>query len=287
MRYTEHEDVSSWLEELDCLEKNRACSSPKFIKPFHFATVAHILRKNKAAEVNVAEKIASYANTMNLWGAIGLESPHGPIHRAPAGRYIPLFLLEDENSVDTVSSSVVEMFRPVCSDDVTLNAVDTMLRELIGNCFAHAASEDGLYGLICGQVWASGKKAQIALVDSGIGIRGSLRQNEELFDTLIKSNACELATQYGVTSKPGKGHSGYGLAIARKLLEQNNGVLYVRSGDETFILSGRNATSLKNQIPWNGTMLIIEWNIDVPMDIAEVYRGFPQIKGYSDDDFDF
>ena len=62
--------------------------------------------------------------------------------------------------------------------------------------------------MLCAQVWAGGRKAQIALVDTGIGIRTSLGLNATYTQRLSSENACEMATEYGVTGKPGKGHAG-------------------------------------------------------------------------------
>lgn len=287
MDYMSHHDVSNWLMQLHELEKTASCNCPSFLKPIHLGTITHVLRRNSAISVGLPDKLTSYANTMNLWGALGLESPMGPVKRAPAGKYIPLQLLQDENDVDIVTASVVEIFSSVCKDGDTLNAVDTMLRELIGNCFAHSEAKDDLYGVICGQVWPAGGKAQIVIVDSGVGIRGSLKQNSDLFAKLYESNACELATQYGITSKPGRGHSGYGLAVARKLMEQGGGSLYVGSYEEYYALNNGIHVSSNKQPTWHGTLLVMEWDLSKKLDIKSVWSSFPQPEGYEDDDFDF
>jgi anti-sigma regulatory factor (Ser/Thr protein kinase) len=222
---------------------------------------------------------------MKLWQALGMESPFGPKERVSSGRYHPIELLTDEATIDDVAESLVSLFTPVCSNARTLDAVQTMLRELIGNCYAHSDVADGLYGIICAQVWAGGRKAQIALADSGIGIRSSLEQNPELADRLRTENSCGLATEYGITSKPGRGHSGYGLHIAKRLLEQNKGVLYVRSGLEACCVSQAVTKNFYTKSRWNGTLLVIEWDIDKPMDISDVYASLPLPEGINDDDF--
>jgi len=287
MQHTSIGELSGWLSQLHALEDSQKCQSPAFIKPFHLATLAHVLRKHEPISLTLPEKITSYANTMNLWGALNIAPPVNDLNRKTAGRYHPIELLNDVATVDDSAQMLVTLFEAVCTDAKTNDAVCTMLRELIGNCYAHSAVTDGVYGVLCAQVWAGGRKAQIALADSGIGIRNSLLQNELLLPRLNAENACELATEYGVTSKPGRGHSGYGLAVARKLLEQNKGVLIVRSGQEGFCLSGGVARNFNTETVWNGTLLVIEWDLDVPMNIREVYDGFPMPEGMNDDDFDF
>lgn len=285
MQSTTSSDVENWLAQLDILQAERKCDGPRFVKPFHLATLAHTLRRYTISQLTLPDKIGDYADTMNLWGALGMASPFGPKDRRQAGRYYPIKFLTDVGTIDDDAESLVALIKPVCSNAQTIDAVQTMLRELIGNCYAHSAVTDGVYGVLCAQVWNGGRKAQIALADSGIGIRTSLEQNQKLFDRLNAENSCELATEFGVTSKPGQGHQGYGLAVARKLLEQNHGVLYVRSIKEGYLVCPRGNRNIPTKSQWNGTLLVIEWDLDEQMDIGSVYDSFPLPEGMSDDDF--
>lgn len=287
MNYTTAADIERWLEQLQQLRLENECEGPTFVKPYHLATLAHIARVAKANQLALPEKISTYADTMKLWDALGIPSPYGPKNRQAAGRYHPIQLLQQEGLIEESANALCALLKPVCDNPETLDAVQTMLRELIGNCFAHSAVEDDLYGIICGQVWNGGRRAQIALSDSGVGIRASLSQNELLLDRLQTSNSCEIATEYGVTGKPGRGHSGYGLAVARGLLEQNKGMLYVRSGDEGFRICGGRVTRIKAPTVWAGTLLVIEWDLDGAVDITKVYESFPLPEDMNDDDFNF
>jgi len=287
MKCVDNNEIENWFHELDCLERADKCQAPHFIKPFHLATLAHRLRLRRLSGLTLPSKIAGYANVMNLWGALKIEPPAEINHRSPGGRYFPVTLLCDETTTEQTADDLVELFKPVCSDATTIDAVHTMLRELVGNCYAHAEVEDGVFGVICAQAWPAGRKAQIAIADTGIGIRESLLQNPALVETVKISNSCELATQYGITSKPGKGHSGYGLAVARKLMEQNSGTLVVRSGNEAFCMGPRRLQQVNTKCVWHGTLLVIEWDLDVPMNIRDVYDSFPLPEGMTDDDFDF
>lgn len=279
-------EVDEWVEELGILCRERRCRGPRFVKPYHFATLAHVLRRDRATQLNLPDKIASYAQTMNLYAAVDIPSPFGPFERNPAGRYHPIELLREEATVEPTATALVELFKPVCPSAPTLNAVYIMLRELLGNCHAHSEASDGLFGVVCAQVWSGGRKAQIAIADSGVGVRHSLMGNAQLLNRLKSENSCAMATEYGITSKPNH-HSGYGLHIARRLMEQNRGVLYVRSGTEAFYTSGSRHNSYRTKSYWDGTLLVIEWDLDRPMDIGAIYKTFPLPEGMTDDDFDF
>lgn len=285
MLFTKPSDVEAWLSNLRELQATKTCANPFFIKPFHLATLAHVLRTENVGQLNMPPKIGNYADTMMLWEALGIESPFPSKSRVAGGRYSPIILLQDRSAIDAVAEKLVELFSPVCADERTIDAVRTMLKELIDNCYSHSAVESGLYGMICAQVWSAGRKAQIVLSDSGIGIRSSLRDNPDLHERLDAENSCEMATEFGVTGKPGKGHSGYGLSVARKLLENNNGMLYVRSGYEAFSLLENVMKSSYTEHTWNGTLLVIEWNLDKQVDISDVYSTLPLPEGLDNDDF--
>lgn len=287
MEFTSNSDVEKWLVQLNQLHDSQECKAPQFIKPFHFATIVHKLRLAGVNNFNVPDKMSSYANAMNLWGALGIDPPSDINRDKSAGRYYPLDVLRDRTKIEDTAYALVEIFKPVCDDDATIDAVATMLRELVDNCYSHSEVKDGIFGVVCAQVWARGNKAQVAIADTGIGIRASLNENLLLSERLSNSNSCEFATEYGVTSKPGRGHGGYGLAVARKLIEQNNGVLLVRSGYEGFSLNMNTLKKFDTEIHWDGTLLVIEWDIQNPMNIGAVYGSFPLPEGMSDDDFNF
>lgn len=287
MEFTSPAEVEMWLEELYVLTGEKKCTAPRFIKPFHLATLAHRMRLQNLTSLSLPEKVAPYANTMKLWDALGMIPPGTVTTRRAAGRYYPIEVLRNQSTVEDTADELVKLLEPVCSDARTIDAVHTMLRELVDNCYSHASVPDGVFGMVCAQVWGFGGKAQISIADTGIGIRNSLALNPDLQPRLIKENCCELATEYGITSKPGKGHQGYGLAVARKLMELYNGNLIVRSGVEGFCLRLGNLTKFNTKRMWHGTLLIIEWDLSVPMDIGEVYATFPLPEGMTDDDFNF
>ncbi|MCG2585528.1 ATP-binding protein [Massilia sp. TS11] len=284
MEFTLVSDISNWLGDLDKLQRTGTCKSPKFLKPYHLATLAHVLRHRQLADISLGSKFDSYADTMQLWDALGIPSPYGPKVRL-GGRYHPIELLNDERGIEAIAGKIGRLLASVCDTPETVDALQTMLRELIGNCYAHAAVPDGVYGAICAQIWGGGMKGQIALVDSGIGIRTSLKQNLSLWTRLQTENSCAMATEYGITSKPGNGHSGYGLAVARMLLEQNGGMLYVHSGDEVFVTRNGLIQTFETKVPWSGTLIVIEWDLCGRMDIGDVYRQLPLPEGIDDDDF--
>jgi hypothetical protein len=148
---------------------------------------------------------------------------------------------------------------------------------MVRNCFFHAeAGADGsICGLACAQSWPHARLAQVAVADIGIGIRASLGGNPAYESRLAHENANALATELGVTGKPQGRHSGYGLALARQLMEKHGGNLLIVSGSEAFRAQSHGPQVQELLSPWAGTIVVLEWDMDRPFDILAVYREWP------------
>jgi hypothetical protein len=119
--------------------------------------------------------------------------------------------------------------------------VQYALREIIRNAAEHSGSTSLLY---CGQYWPERSCVEIALIDSGIGIASSLRENPHV-SAGTDIEALRLAVLPGISGKSYSGaredpndewgHSGFGLYVVSELCR--------RGGDFT-ILSGASALRL-------------------------------------------
>jgi anti-sigma regulatory factor (Ser/Thr protein kinase) len=287
MRITSLVDVDSWLVQLKFLNQKNHCLAPTFWRPFHFVTLALQIARSGAPSLGIPEAIAGYASRMHLWQAIGLRPPTDVNERDPKGKFVPLERLDDPEVVHDRAVKLAGICKAYGADKETTNSLEISLQEIMDNCFAHAAVGDALRGLACAQSWPGGKLAQIAIADHGIGVRASLEGNADLRPMLSRANACEVATRFGVTSKPELGHAGYGLALARELFAANGGSLIVRSGSEWSITTGEKSAEGVSLYTWPGTLIVLEWNCDKPLRVKDVYSGWPAVTGYSDDDFDF
>jgi anti-sigma regulatory factor (Ser/Thr protein kinase) len=284
MKSTAIHDVAGWITSVDELVRSTKCHGPGFFRPYHFLVLAMAM-KRAGGTVELPEQLTRYAARMKLWDAIDQPSPVNVGEYNPAGRFHPIEPLLDQNTVDDTSNSLVEIFRRAGISDTAVDGARTVLMELLGNCFAHAETESGLHGLACAQYWPNGDMAQIAICDSGVGIRYSLAQNNDLLYDLARENACELATKYSITSKPGKGHSGYGLTLARDLMEQSDGTIFVVSHGEYFSSSQGVTKRGGLDTPLQGTLVILEWDTRTPLNLAQVYKAWPLPEGMNDDDY--
>lgn len=275
--------------ELGTLKDSGRCKPPGFFMPYHFATMALLLKEQDCGELRLPDQITHYAAQLKLWEAIGLQSPVDVKPDAGGSRYHELTPLKSVADVDNVSTSLVDMLTGTserCSGS-TKDNLFVMLAELVGNCHHHARTEDGLHGLVCAQTWYKDARAQFAIADSGIGIRASLQENGDLSRRLAVQNACELATQYGISSKLGRGHAGYGLTLARDLAAQTPGsMLFVQSCNEAILVEGERVTSISNfDHAISGTLVLFEWDMGKTLDLENVYRRWPNAESDQDDYF--
>ena len=284
MKQTTLEEISDWLGALGQLQETGKCRSPDFWKPFHFVTLALAAKQWGLARLGLPDEFKSYAARMELWEAAGTEPPYQVNKFSAQGRFLPVQALADSARVDESANRLAEIMAAHCSEK-SQSSLRVTLTELLNNCYDHAEPQTALFGLACAQSWPRGKLAQIAIADAGLGIRDTLGQNNALLSRLHRENACALATEYGVTGKPNHHHSGYGLTLARQVLENNGGNLVVISGTESASCR-RGQLCAKNDLrSWIGTLVVLEWRTDHPLDVEAVYESWPLPEGMTHEDF--
>ncbi len=277
-------DLSQWLQNLAELEVNGTCTSPRFWKPFHFVTLALIAKSAGMQDLRLPDEFESYAARMGLWGAAGIDPPYRVNKSEPAGRFMPVQALVDQARVDDRAAALTEIMTRQCTN-ASRGSLEITLTELLNNCFDHACPDMDLFGLACAQSWPRGNLAQIAIADGGVGIRPTLEENDDIADRLERENACALATEYGVTGKPHRSHSGYGLTLSRDVLVRNGGQLAVLSGMEIALFRKSCPCAINISQRWQGTLVVLEWKIDQPLDVGAVYNSWPYPEGMTDEDF--
>jgi anti-sigma regulatory factor (Ser/Thr protein kinase) len=290
MQSTRLEEVKKWLITLGHLVETHTCQSPEFLRPFHLATLALVLKSKKAAQLGLPEHLIDYACRMKLWESIGITPPDNNPESKAASRYQhPIERLVSQGDVHDCAGRLASITKLAQLDQTSVSSLGTSISELLDNCYSHGGSKEDLQGVACAQYWPNGHLAQIAIADSGVGVRWSLERAEadSLRNRAKNSNCCALATELGVTSKPTRGHAGYGLALARQLLAKNGGTLIVCSGREWCIGSGSDFSSGRMEIGWSGTLVVAEFNTDRPLRTQDVYGSWPPVRGYTNDDFDF
>ena len=257
--------------------------SPKFLKPFHLVTMKLLTIKSKIDPTNIKLKdqnMTAYASIMHLEKKEVLAQQEALIKTED--RFLPIVHFNSSKDGDLVLDKLKFIFQRLSQK--SQDSLDNCFLELINNFSDHANADDTLPGLIAVQTWPAGNLLQVAIADAGIGIRKSLSLNQNLAAKLSVENACQLASGYGVSSRPNNNHSGYGLALAKDLMKQANGSYILVSGDEVYRVSKKEHTqNLKNK--WNGTILILEWPLDAELDSTRIYDSWPEPEWDNDDEY--
>jgi hypothetical protein len=213
-------EVESWLTVLGQIRQSGTYQPPGFLRPYHLLTFALVLKAGKFTGVRFPEKFENYAITMGLYEAAGIPPPR-TVHKTNcAGRFQRVTALSEPATVTDVAASLSRLCLPQAATKETGDSLETSIVELLENCYDHGRGHIGdIHGLAAAQAWFNGDLAQIAIADTGIGIRARLMENPDLHGLLASENACELATRYGITADASC-HGGYGLSWRKTCLSQ-------------------------------------------------------------------
>lgn len=278
------QEIISWLKELENIQEGKPqYSLPSFLKPFHLITLGLAIKKAGRKIFELPKPLERYAIRMGLWDIIEEKPPYDVLHRPEEGKFIPIQKFRDRKDEDEIHDKVLALTKAQFSEyPADEKALKSCLLEIINNFFDHAETNDQPC-LLAAQSWPRQKRVQIAIADTGIGIRKSLSANRALFDRLHLSNACEVASEYGITSKP-TGHSGYGLTMARDLMNNCGGTYLLLSDNEYF--SPKISKNSNVHFFWQGTLLILEWSTKNRLNINSVYNNWPKSKSEEGDEND-
>ena len=226
-------------------------------------------KKHDGARISLEgdRNVINYLARMDLHRALGMDEPD--ISRNPeAGRFIPLILVEDGNdvfnAVNRIADIVLQQFDNVAE---FMPAFEWAVNEIVDNVFIHSKSESP--GVVCAQLFPNKRRLDIAICDSGIGIRGSLSESFELEDD---REAITKALQRGVTRNADVGQ-GNGMAGSLEIMRKNGGSLSVWSGralyrnergDELGFVTGP-------EIP--GTGVSLSFDLKQPVRLVETWIG--------------
>ena len=137
-----------------------------------------------------------------------------------------------------VENHALQLARLLTREDKS-DLIDTLtytLREIMRNAVEHSESDNFQY---CGQYWPNRNMVQIAILDSGIGVRESLSKNPS-FRIFSDEQALRLSILPGISGKPLNHkieeyndweNSGYGLYLTKRLCTKG-GSFFICSGNK-------------------------------------------------------
>ena len=221
----------------------------------------------------------SYAGHMGFFQAFGLDFGKKPGEASGSKSYIPLTIMRTNEIVDAAAINGREVGEEV--DDQCARLCETLcatgegavfdtlrysMRELIRNVIEHSGATQ--FGF-CSQYWPSKGRAEVAILDRGIGLKESLSHNPHI-DASSDKRAINYAMMPAVSGKAFKGarrpkrnspwnNSGFGLYMTSRIC-RNGGNFFLGSGDAGMLLtSGKDA---KRYFDMNHQGTVIRLRID-------------------------
>ena len=208
-----------------------------------------------------------------------IDTGHETPSAFPRVGRVPLRPITSQFASEATVNDIVSIFDEYAGHVKDTNPFRVLLSELCENVLAH--SEFVSPGYVCARVLDKSLKAEIAIADTGIGIAESYRRgtNTSVKERIAKgASALELAVDGLNSSKPiavrgsTRSYFGFGLLIARRLIEENRGQLFLISGDESLQVDrfGNRLDNLSR--PWNGTFIGLVIDLGNPLPLEEIYN---------------
>lgn len=139
-----------------------------------------------------------------------------------------------------------------------------MITEMIDNVVSHACSTG--YDCIAAQYYPNLKKIQVAIVDSGIGLMNSLKNNHNPnseVNAIYKALEQEITGSNKYDAYGNQKHAGLGLFFLKRIIEQTEGNLLIISNDTMYSnIKGREEVKVCEGSTWSGTAIVFEFFID-------------------------
>lgn len=213
---------------------------------------------------------------MGIFQAIGLDFGKSPGEARGGARYLPLTIFEcDEIRHQAVSEAVEvgdiveargkQLSQLLCGEKVgpIFDTLAYSIREMMRNVVEH--SNAGQFG-VCGQYWPTKNRAEVGIVDRGIGLKASLSNNPHL-DASDHKKSINYALMPAVSGKafkgartPKKGHwgnSGFGLYMTSRIC-RNGGNFFVLSGDTGMILTPKGKRYFSSNFQGTAVRLVLK-----------------------------
>ncbi len=251
-------------------------------EPFGMLLTSSVIQHLRERHPNTKFRARNYAHVryaahMGFFKAFGLDFGKSPGEASGSSSYIPLTFFEcDElerqaiangeyvgETIESESKKLAVMLSRSDKGEV-FDTLTYCLREIMRNVVEHSGAKN--FG-ICAQFWPTKNKVEVAIVDRGIGLAGSLKANPHLTIGSDKS-AINYALQPGISGKSFKGarqskaghwvNSGFGLYMTTRLC-RNGGSFFLVSGESGMLL-GKGKRYFESAFRGTGVRMVFDTN---------------------------
>lgn len=271
------------------------------IEPFTMVYVAKIIRdyiKRHSKQIFcLGHEEKNYPANMGFFRAFGLKHGREPNCVDGNNRFVPFTILRIQTIKDEatkeweVEQEIIERrsekLAQILSQEESSDLVDALtfsIREIMRNVFEHSQSKSIEY---CAQYWPSYHKVEIAIIDNGIGLKESLKDNP-FIEIQCHSDAIQQALMPAISSKSYDGasinrddpwhNSGFGLYMINRICRLGGSFL-ICSGDHGIKLdeNGKEHVDLNHEC--KGTAVRIHLNTSKLTELSVMLTKFRE-DGY-------
>jgi hypothetical protein len=227
-------------------------------------------------------RATSYAAHVSFFTSCGFSIGNDPGFRSSSSTYIPITYarssqLRTTNAIEDISRELAEQLAQQSSGSI-VDVLEYSFREMIRNVIEH--SESPILGY-CAQYWPKNGQVEVAILDSGIGLRQSLSENPHL-PLESDRDAVKYALMPGISGKTYTGvrirptdvwqNSGYGLYMNYRLCNQG-GSFFICSGTRGLYRSAESENTYY-ETNYKGTALRLKLNVDALGDVKRLLKQF-------------
>jgi hypothetical protein len=264
-------------------------SRTRTVEPFGMLIVAaelhHCVEEGlRVSCANVSHM--TYAAHMGFFKAFGADFGKDPGEAAGTRNYVPITYFDTQSLIDQAIESASDVGDVVEAQAWRLAATlvgedrgdvfETLrysIREIMRNVVEHAQVSRFA---VCSQYWPTKGRAEVAIVDRGIGLRESLAPNPHI-DASTDKRAINYALMPAVSGKAFKGarraqnrgawtNSGFGLYMTSRIC-RNGGNFYISTGDTGMLLTSGKDSKRYVKISAPGTAVRLSIKTDNVKDL--------------------
>ena len=233
--------------------------------------------REKGVDVNVEfgnlnkdSDAVRYASRMNFFKSIGIESEEDFNRYDAANRFVEITAFDDDNVVE-VADKIVSILIEKGLDDDLMTTLNFCIYEVLDNTLNHSKGDfikGAGKGYVSAQYFPTKDLFRMIIADCGVGIHQALTKHpESKFKDLDEKKAVEECVKKGVTNSMGMG---FGLWGTSEMVKQNDGELFIHSGNHCLIASKNGDVFEKAN--WKGTFTYLEINTLKSVNLEAIFE---------------
>lgn len=254
-----------------------------------------LFMRKKGAKINFEKMEATskhYFHRMGLFDLLKLDSEMKIKSHESSGRFIPIKLIKNSKQLEDFIKDITPLLH---LEPEKVEPIKYIISELVRNVFEHAETPDG--AVVCAQYYKKSNTVRIGVVDTGKGIKESLKK---FYNPKNDLEAIVLALTPGITGTSQKigtvseMNAGAGLFFIKSLAKISRDFFMVYSGKSMYKLLKHpkdkkiklKADPLKDHhssdenLPfWKGTVVAIDLCLDDNIDFEELLTSIRKVYG--------